>query len=104
VLRTVWHAAPQGAALAESCLAEAVFHPAINERAPHPHPAPVEGKLAARVRERIVGLGQRQGSRWQRIAGTEDLRLAAAPASPCGSPPAPPTAPARRSRDTPGSW
>lgn len=74
VLRTAWQLAPAGAET-EPYLAEAVLHTAINERSPHPHPAPAKGKLAAQVRERIAGLSATQGTRWRRIAGTEDLRL-----------------------------
>lgn len=72
VLRTAWQLAP-GAA--EPYLAAAVLHTAINERSPHPHPAPAKGKLATQVRERIAGLSAEQGTRWRRLAGTEDLRL-----------------------------
>jgi hypothetical protein len=75
VLRTVWHAAPEGAELGGSYLVDAVLHTAVNERTPHPHPAPATGELSEQVRERIVRLSARQGSRWTRIAGTEDLRL-----------------------------
>lgn len=78
VLRTTWHAAPAGAVPSESCLAGAVFHPAINQRTPHPHPVLATGRLAAQVRERIVTLGEAQGTRWARVPGTEDLRLAPA--------------------------
>jgi hypothetical protein len=91
VLRTVWQRAPDGAAPVGSCLADVVLHAAVNERDPHPHPAPATGELAAQVRGRIVG-GRR--TRWQRIAGTEDLRLAPAPS--CAASPAAPTAPGPR--------
>lgn len=75
VLRTAWQLAPEGPAPAEPHLAEVVLHTAINERSPHPHPAPATGKLARQVRERIVELSAKQGTRWRRLAGTEDLRL-----------------------------
>jgi hypothetical protein len=78
VLRTAWHAAPTGAVPSDSCLAKAVFHPAVNQRTPHPHPVPATGRLAAQVRERIVTLGEAQGTRWVRVRGTEDLSLAPA--------------------------
>jgi len=76
ILRTTWQAAPEGSAPAESQLVDAVVHTAINERTPHPHPAPATGELAEQVRERIVGLSRKRGTRWQQIAGSEDLRLA----------------------------
>jgi poly-gamma-glutamate synthesis protein (capsule biosynthesis protein) len=75
VLRTVWRAAPQGAALADSCLVEAVLHPVINDPTPHPHPSPATGEPAEQVRHRIVGLSRRLGTRWKPVEGTEDLRL-----------------------------
>jgi hypothetical protein len=75
VLRTTWQAAPEGAALTESCMSDAVFHSAINKRTPYPHPSPATGGLAKQVRDRIVGLSKKQGSTWSQIDGTEDLRL-----------------------------
>lgn len=98
VLRTTWHAAPAGGLPRDACLGGAVFHPAVNQRSPHPHPVPATGRLAAQVRERIVPLAGAQGTRWVRVPGREDLRLAPAgrrrsratpagaslpPASPC---------------------
>lgn len=75
VLRTTWQAAPDGAALTDSCMSDAVFHTAVNTRTPYPHPAPATGGLAKQVRDRIVGLSKKQGSTWSPIDGTEDLRL-----------------------------
>jgi len=75
VLRTTWQAAPEGAALADSCMSDAVFHTAINKRTPYPHPAPVTGGLAKQVRDRVISLSKKQGSTWSIIDGTEDLRL-----------------------------
>ncbi len=75
VLRTTWQAAPEGAALADSCMTDAVFHTAINKRTPYPHPSPATGGLAKQVRDRLVGLSKKQGSTWTAIDGSEDLRL-----------------------------
>lgn len=75
VLRTTWMAAPEGAALTDSCMSDAVFHTAINKRTPYPHPSPATGGLAKQVRDRVVGLSSKQGSTWSVIDGTEDLRL-----------------------------
>lgn len=75
VLRTKWKAAPEGAALSESCMDDAVVHVAVNTRKPYPHPAPATGGLAKQVRDRIVSLSKKQGSEWKQIDGSEDLRL-----------------------------
>lgn len=75
VLRTTWTAAPEGAALADSCMSDAVVHVAVNTRKPYPHPAPATGGLAKQVRDRIVSLSKKQGSEWKPIDGSEDLRL-----------------------------
>jgi poly-gamma-glutamate capsule biosynthesis protein CapA/YwtB (metallophosphatase superfamily) len=75
VLRTRWQAAPEGATKRESNLRAAVFHPAVNQREPDPHPAPVTGELAEQVRARVVRLSAKLGSDWQPIAGREDLSL-----------------------------
>ncbi|MFV8749908.1 CapA family protein [Nannocystaceae bacterium ST9] len=75
VLRTTWNAAPEGAALTDSCMTDAVFHTAINKRTPYPHPSPATGGLAKQVRDRIISLSKKQGSTWAPIDGTEDLRL-----------------------------
>jgi poly-gamma-glutamate capsule biosynthesis protein CapA/YwtB (metallophosphatase superfamily) len=101
VLRTTWQAAPEGATPSDSHLVDAVLHTAINERTPHPHPAPATGELAEQVRARIVRLSGRQGSRWTRIAGTEDLRLAGVGRRPAAAraPASAPGSPARVERD-----
>jgi hypothetical protein len=75
VLRTRWQAAPEGAAKSGSSLRAAVFHPAVNQRAPDPHPAPATGELAEQVRARMVALSAKLGSDWQRISGSDDLTL-----------------------------
>jgi hypothetical protein len=75
VLRTRWEAAPEGTQRADSNLREATFHPAVNEPQPHPHPVPATGELGELVRERVVRLSAKQGSRWLQRSGSEELSL-----------------------------
>jgi hypothetical protein len=75
VLRTRWQVAPDGAARPDSSLRAAVFHPAVNQREPDPHPAPATGELAERVRERMIRLSAKLGTRWRPIPASEDLSL-----------------------------
>ncbi len=75
VLRTTWEGADAAGPSGAPRLVDAVVHAAVGVRAPHPHPAPARGRLAEAVRERLVRLGLRLGTRWRRIPGTEDLRL-----------------------------
>jgi hypothetical protein len=82
VLRTRWEAAPEGTPLAASVLRDARFHPAVNQREEHPHPVPASGELGEQVRERIVRLSAKQGSRWRRIPDSEDLSLSTIAAAP----------------------
>lgn len=75
VLRTRWASAPAGAPPNESSLGAAVFHPAVNDPEPDPHPVPATGELAEQVRERMIRLGAKLGSDWRRVEGSDDLVL-----------------------------
>lgn len=56
-------------------LTKAVFHPVVKRRTPYGHPEPARGVQARPMRNRIVALSRHLGTRWNRIKGSEDLKI-----------------------------
>jgi poly-gamma-glutamate synthesis protein (capsule biosynthesis protein) len=81
VLRAKWVA---GAAAAEPCMREVVFHSAYMKRTPYPHPTPATGAMGKQVRKRVVSQARDLGTTFVEIDASEDLRLDALPT--CGAP------------------
>jgi poly-gamma-glutamate synthesis protein (capsule biosynthesis protein) len=57
----------------DSCLKQAIFHPAVIIRTPSKHPAPATGGLAKTVRARVIAQAKELGTEWTQASESEDL-------------------------------